>query len=312
MGFVMTFIAQFVQARFEIRLVLAQFERRQHAAIVGAVAAVVEQRDVPVRAERVQELEQRARRFRELEAEQAFLERLGWTATDHVTHVQLRHLIVREIDHAVAAVVQQAEDLFALLHATAQTHADKNAGIFGVGKAVVELRYRTTAQQLAELEEAALLFRNRHRQQRFTLFAQLAALGNVAQAVEVHVRTREHVRQTFAANVVLGDVFLHPRQRQRAGRFRHRTYIFEQIFHRRADSVTINRDDIVEILLAQTERFVANALHRHALGEQPDARQIHRMSGVQRRLQAGRVFRFNRNHFDLRHQLFDQHRHTCG
>ncbi len=61
MGFVMTFIAQFVQARFEIRLVLAQFERRQHAAIVGAVAAVVEQRDVPVRAERVQELEQRAR-----------------------------------------------------------------------------------------------------------------------------------------------------------------------------------------------------------------------------------------------------------
>ena len=61
MGFVMTFIAQFVQARFEIRLVLAQFERRQHAPVVGAVAAVVEQGDVPVRAERVQELEQRAR-----------------------------------------------------------------------------------------------------------------------------------------------------------------------------------------------------------------------------------------------------------
>ncbi len=226
--------------------------------------------------------------------------------------MQLRHLIVREIDHAVAAVVQQAEDLFALLHATAQTHADKNAGIFGVGKAVVELRYRTAAQQLAELQEAALLFRNGHRQQGFTLFAELAAFGHVAQAVEVHIGAGKHVRQTLAANVVLGDVFLHPRQRQRAGGFRHRTHVFEQIFHRRADSVAVDGDDIVEILLAQAERFVANALHRHALGEQPDARQIYRMSRVQRRLQAGRVFRFNRNHFDLRHQLFDQHRHTCG
>jgi hypothetical protein len=43
MGFVVTLIAQLVQPRFEIRLVLAQFERRQHATIVGAVAAVVEQ-----------------------------------------------------------------------------------------------------------------------------------------------------------------------------------------------------------------------------------------------------------------------------
>ena len=41
--------------------VIAKLERRQHAAIVGAVAAVVEQRDVPVRAQRVQEFEQRAR-----------------------------------------------------------------------------------------------------------------------------------------------------------------------------------------------------------------------------------------------------------
>ena len=112
--------------------------------------------------------------------------------------------------------MQQVEDLFALLHAAAQTHADKNAGVFGIGKTVVKFRHRTAAQQLAELQEAALLFRNRHRQQRFPLFTQLAALGNVAQTVEVHVRTRQHVRQSLAANVVLRDVFLHSRQRQRA------------------------------------------------------------------------------------------------
>src|SRR5690606_9302778 len=99
--------------------------------------------------------------------------------------------------------MQQVEDLFALLQPTAQTHADKNAGIFGIGETVVELRHRAPAQQLAELEEAALLFRNGHRQQSLTLFTQLAALGDIAQAVEVYVGTRKHVRQTLAANVVL-------------------------------------------------------------------------------------------------------------
>jgi hypothetical protein len=76
MGFVVALIAQLIEPGFEIRLVLAQFERRQHAAIVGAVAAVVEQRDVPVGAKRMQELQQRPRRFRELEAEQPLLQRL--------------------------------------------------------------------------------------------------------------------------------------------------------------------------------------------------------------------------------------------
>jgi hypothetical protein len=67
---------------------------------------------------------------------------------------------------------------------------------------------------------------------------------------------------------------------------------------------------IVQILLAQTEGFIADAFDRHAFGKQADARQIHRMAGVQRRLQAGRIFRFHRDHFDLRHQLLDQHRHA--
>ena len=59
MGFIVALVAQLVQARFEIRLVLGEFKRRQHAAVIGAVAAVVEQGDVPVRAQRMQELQQR-------------------------------------------------------------------------------------------------------------------------------------------------------------------------------------------------------------------------------------------------------------
>ena len=117
--------------------------------------------------------------------------------------------------------------------------------------------------------------------------------------------------QSLAANIVLGDIFLHPRQRQGAGRLCHRPHIFEQILHRRANSVAVDGDDVVQILLAQTEGFIADAFDRHAFGKQADARQIHRMTGIQRRLQAGRIFRFHRYHFNLRHQLLDQHRHAC-
>ena len=48
-------------------------------------------------------------------------------------------------------------------------------------------------------------------------------------------------------------------------------------------------------------RFTANTF-----GKQPHAWQINRMTCIQRRFQAGGVFRFHGNHFDLRHQLFDQ------
>ncbi len=157
----------------------------------------------------------------------------------------------------------------------------------GIGKAVVELGHRAAAQQLAELQEAALLFRNGDRQQRFTLFAQLAAFGNVAQAVEVNVRAGEHVRQPLAANVVLGDVLLHARQGQRAGGFRHRPHIFEQILHGGADRVAVDGNDIVEILPADAEGFVADAFNRHPFGKEPNPGQIHRLSGIQRRFQAG-------------------------
>ena len=58
------------------------------------------------------------------------------------------------------------------------------------------------------------------------------------------------MRQPFTANVVLSDVFFHPRQRQRAGGFRHCAHIFEQVFHRRTDGIAIDGDDVVKILLA--------------------------------------------------------------
>ncbi|CAB5619288.1 Uncharacterised protein [Escherichia coli] len=118
------------------------------------------------------------------------------------------------------------------------------------------------------------------------------------------------MRQTLTAYVVLSDVFFHPRQRQRPGRFRYRAHIFKQVFHRRTDRIAIDGNNVVEIFLAQTEGFVTDTFYRHAFSKETHARQIHRMTGIQRRLQAGGVFGFDGNHFDLRHQLFDQHRHA--
>ncbi len=57
--------------------------------------------------------------IQEFKAVKTFFKRLRRTTTDHITYVQLRHLIVREIDHAVAAFVQQVEDLFALFQTAA-------------------------------------------------------------------------------------------------------------------------------------------------------------------------------------------------
>ena len=180
-----------------------------------------------MRTQRVEEAQQRARRFREFEAVEAFLQRMRWTPADHIAHMQLRHFVVGEINHAVAAIVEHLQNFFALFKAAAQAHANKNAGVFGIGKAVVEFGDRTSAKQLAEFEEATFLFRNGYRQQRFTLFTQLTTFRDVAQAVKVHVSTGKNMRQPFAANVVLGDIFFHSRQRQRARGFRHRTHIFE-------------------------------------------------------------------------------------
>lgn len=308
----MAIVAQRLQVPLEFRLGLRQFEGRQHPAEVGAVAAIVEQRNVPVRAQRLQEFQQRARRLRKLKAVQPFAQRLRRTPTHHVPHVKFGHLVVRQIHHLITVGIELVDDFPPFGVATRQTHADENAGVVGIGVAVVEFGHRAAAQQLAELEEAALLFRNGHRQQRFALFAQFAAFGNVAQPMEVEVGARQHVRQTLALNVVLLNVLFQPRQRQRAGRFGNGTHVLEQIFDRCANGVAVHSDYVVQIFTAQAEGFVADTLHRHAFGEQPDARQIHRLAGIQRRAQAGGVFRFDADHFDLRHQLLDQHRHPGG
>ena len=55
----MAVITQRLQVLFELRFLFIQLERGQHAAKIGAVAAVMEQRNIPVRAQRMQEFSTR-------------------------------------------------------------------------------------------------------------------------------------------------------------------------------------------------------------------------------------------------------------
>ncbi|CNU06529.1 Uncharacterised protein [Salmonella enterica subsp. enterica serovar Bovismorbificans] len=78
--------------------------------------------------------------------------------------MQLRHFIVGEIHYAITAVAQLGDNLFSLLQPLTDAYADKNTGIFRVGKTVVKFGDHTPAKQLAEFEKAPLFFRNGHRQ----------------------------------------------------------------------------------------------------------------------------------------------------
>ncbi len=95
------------------------------------------------------------------------------------------------------------------------------------------------------------------------------------------------MRQPLAFDPVLLDILFHARQRQRARGLRHSTDIFKQIFHRGTNGIAVDGDDVIDVFLTEPEGFGANPFHRHPFGKQPDARQIDRMTRLQRCFQAG-------------------------
>src|SRR5690606_33204917 len=67
-------VAQVVQVQAQLLAVgQGHLHTRQHPALIGAVVAIVEQADVPARADGLEEAQQRARAFGEFEAEQALV-----------------------------------------------------------------------------------------------------------------------------------------------------------------------------------------------------------------------------------------------
>src|SRR5262245_31498329 len=97
-GFHAVAIAELGKKSLERRIILVgNFEGCQHSAEIRAVIPIVKQADVPAAAERIQELEQGARALGKLEAAHAFILYSWSAAADHVSHVQLRDFVIRQV-----------------------------------------------------------------------------------------------------------------------------------------------------------------------------------------------------------------------
>ncbi len=141
-------------------------------------------------------------------------------------------------------------------------------------------------------------------------FAQFATFRDVAQAVKVHVSTERICASRSPRMLCWAIYFFIPpvpaRQRVPLPRAHLRTG-----FHRRTYGIAIDGDDVVEILLHKRKvsspmRFTATpSANSPRVADQPDDLHPAPLSGR-------RSFRFHGNHFDLRHQLFDQYRQPAA
>ena len=118
---------------------------------------------------------------------------------DHVAHVQLGHLVVGHVGDREAGGAQLLHHRILLRASVRERKADEDLRAVGARVAVVELGDAAPAEHLAEAQEAAGLLGDHHREQRLALAAEVGALGDVSQAVEVHVGAAVDRHQALAA-----------------------------------------------------------------------------------------------------------------
>src|SRR5262249_20158158 len=109
--------------------------------------------------------------------------------TNHVTDVQFGHFVSAEVESAHAMRLQggnQGRTLVPALH----LHTHEDYGLFRISITIIEFRNVASAQETTEGLEATWLLRDDGRQHCLTLFPKLGALGDMAQAVEVHIGPR--------------------------------------------------------------------------------------------------------------------------
>ena len=135
------------------------------------------------------------------------------------------------------------------------------------GLAIAELGQAVTAQQPAELPQAAGLLGNFHRQHRFALLAQFRPFGHKAQPLEVHVGAAGHGHQGAATGPIRRICF-EASHSESPGRFKDGAGVFKNVFDGGANGIAIDRHHPVHHLLSQAEGFLSHFPHSHAIGEQ--------------------------------------------
>ena len=216
---------------------VGHLESREHAAEVGAVVAVVEEADVPAAAERVEELEQRARPLRELEAAEPLVAGLRRAAADHVAHVQLGDLVVGEVDRRVAAARAGPRRDGARRRAS-RGEPDEDVRLARVREPVVELGDDARAR-------ARRRTRGRRRAARGSSPPSSASRASPSSARSATKRRRSKFMfapESTATSRRPGrppalDPGLEPGDRERAGRLHDAAGLVEDVLDRRADLV---------------------------------------------------------------------------
>ncbi len=120
------------------------------------------------------------------------------------------------------------------------------------------------------------------------------------QPVEIDIGAAVDRDKRFAGDIMLRDVFLEPRDRQRAGRLRDHPRVVEDILHRRTDLVDRGQHHVVDKFADETEWLSADLRHGDAVGEDADLLERNQLIAFQRPGHGRRVFRFDADHLDFR------------
>nr|GEU28525.1 hypothetical protein [Tanacetum cinerariifolium] len=281
----------------------------QDAAHVAALAAVVAQRDIPVRRHAVQEAHQRARALGEFEAVQQLAVGQRALAAHQVAHVGLGQLVVGQVQCAEIVGLEGARQR-ARFAAVGDLHADEHMGFVLVADAVVELGDVARSHQRAKALEAAALLGQRDGKQRFARLAQFRAFGNETQAVEIHVGAAGNRDQGLVPDRVFGqccpfDIGLGARNGQRAGRLQDAAGVREHVLDGGADGVGIDNDDVIDILLGEAEGFLAHQAHGRAVRKQADVRQRDAFAGLDAAGHGVRIHGLHADDLDVRADRLD-------
>ena len=264
------------------------------------MVAIVEQADVPAAAHAGQELHQRARPLRELEAVEDLVLRRRRVPADQVPDVQLRHLVVGQVVRLDPALPELGQQLLGLAPVR-DLDPDEEVRDAGVGIAIVELGDRSLAEEPAELAEAARSLGNRHRENRLALLAQLGALGDEAQPVEVHVGAAGDRDVRAVLRPVPRDPRLDAGDRRARRPARGSERVSSNTSFNAAQIASVSTSTISSTYCcAQAERLLADLLHRDPVGEQAHVRELDAAPGGERARHRVRVLGLDADHLDLR------------
>jgi hypothetical protein len=149
-----------------------------------------------------------------------------------------------------------------------------------------------------------------HREDGLAMLAHLGALGDVAEAREVHVRPRRDCHHRAVGELAGAGRALESRERERPGRLEHRAGIEKGVLDGGADLVHAHGEAVVEVALAEGEGQLARLLGRDAVGEEPDVLAADATPLAQRLGHRVRVVGLHANHTDGRSQLLHRRRHA--